>query len=284
LNSGVNDRRARGFFCSMVSMMNILPGAAPLILDVRQSGSGPPRPGEPKLSPPIRLDGHGTAQMFIPSQLFRTLCDHGVRKQWIRRIRRRPGGVDARRRWGVVLMAPAGVWLGHALTHQVVHMRVPGLTHHAHGLLSLLLVLLLGASLAALTMWRHLLQAQSRIPPIPLVVAQLLLFLGLETITHLVAGLPLGSLLTDPAVLVGLVLQALVTNALIIFAELAYRLLEVLTRARVGSRAVPALPAGTEATAPGRWSVLTTMSRRGPPRRMPSDSQPRPDQPGTNAV
>jgi hypothetical protein len=43
LNSGVNDRRARGFLRSMVSMMDILPGAAPLMVDVRQSGSGPVR-------------------------------------------------------------------------------------------------------------------------------------------------------------------------------------------------------------------------------------------------
>jgi hypothetical protein len=41
LNSGVNDRRARGFLRSMVSMMDILSGAAPLMVDVRQSGSGP---------------------------------------------------------------------------------------------------------------------------------------------------------------------------------------------------------------------------------------------------
>jgi hypothetical protein len=40
----VNDRRARGLLRSsrsMTSMMNILSGATPLIVDVRQSGSGP---------------------------------------------------------------------------------------------------------------------------------------------------------------------------------------------------------------------------------------------------
>ena len=37
LNSGVNDRRGRDFFRSMVSMMGILSGAAPLMLDVRQN-------------------------------------------------------------------------------------------------------------------------------------------------------------------------------------------------------------------------------------------------------
>src|SRR4030095_4270424 len=42
LNSGVNDRRARGCLRSMVSMMDILSGAALLMGDVRQSGSGPP--------------------------------------------------------------------------------------------------------------------------------------------------------------------------------------------------------------------------------------------------
>src|SRR5215207_4753076 len=41
LNSGVNDRRARGCLRSMVSMMDILPGAAPLMSGVRQTGSGP---------------------------------------------------------------------------------------------------------------------------------------------------------------------------------------------------------------------------------------------------
>jgi hypothetical protein len=43
LNSGVNDRRARGCLRSMVSMMDILSGAMPLMGDVRQSGSGPLR-------------------------------------------------------------------------------------------------------------------------------------------------------------------------------------------------------------------------------------------------
>jgi hypothetical protein len=43
LNSGVNDRRGRGFFRSMVSMMGILSGAAPLMVDVRQNGGRPDR-------------------------------------------------------------------------------------------------------------------------------------------------------------------------------------------------------------------------------------------------
>jgi hypothetical protein len=37
----VNDRRARGCLGSMVSMMDILSGAVPLMGDVRQSGPGP---------------------------------------------------------------------------------------------------------------------------------------------------------------------------------------------------------------------------------------------------
>jgi hypothetical protein len=43
LNSGVNDRRARGLLGSMLSMMDILPGVALLIVGVRQTGSGPHR-------------------------------------------------------------------------------------------------------------------------------------------------------------------------------------------------------------------------------------------------
>jgi hypothetical protein len=45
----VNDRRARGLLRSsrsMTSMMDILSGATPLIVDVRQSGSGPDSKGE----------------------------------------------------------------------------------------------------------------------------------------------------------------------------------------------------------------------------------------------
>jgi hypothetical protein len=42
LNSGVNERRGRGFFFPMLSMMDIiLPGLKPLISDVRQSESSP---------------------------------------------------------------------------------------------------------------------------------------------------------------------------------------------------------------------------------------------------
>jgi len=37
----VNDRRARGLLRSVVSMMDILSGAVPLMGDVRQNGSGP---------------------------------------------------------------------------------------------------------------------------------------------------------------------------------------------------------------------------------------------------
>jgi hypothetical protein len=37
----VNDRRGRGFFRSMVSILNILSGAVPLMVDVRQTGGSP---------------------------------------------------------------------------------------------------------------------------------------------------------------------------------------------------------------------------------------------------
>jgi hypothetical protein len=42
LNSGVNDRRRRGCFRPMVSMMGILSRAATLMVDVRQTGGSPP--------------------------------------------------------------------------------------------------------------------------------------------------------------------------------------------------------------------------------------------------
>src|SRR5205807_1414051 len=41
LNSDVNDRRARGLFFSTVSILDILPGATPHWVDVRQTGSTP---------------------------------------------------------------------------------------------------------------------------------------------------------------------------------------------------------------------------------------------------
>jgi len=41
----VNDRRARGLLRSMLSMTDILPGEAPLMLGVRQTGSGPDTAG-----------------------------------------------------------------------------------------------------------------------------------------------------------------------------------------------------------------------------------------------
>jgi len=41
LNSGVNERRCRGFF-PMFSMIGHPSGAEPLMVDVRQSGSGSP--------------------------------------------------------------------------------------------------------------------------------------------------------------------------------------------------------------------------------------------------
>jgi hypothetical protein len=44
LNSGVNDRRGRGFFRSMVSILDILSGAVPLMVDVRQTGGRPRSP------------------------------------------------------------------------------------------------------------------------------------------------------------------------------------------------------------------------------------------------
>jgi len=39
LNSGVNERRGRGFFLSMVSILDILSGAVPLMVDVQTGGS-----------------------------------------------------------------------------------------------------------------------------------------------------------------------------------------------------------------------------------------------------
>ena len=41
LNSGVNERRGRGFLFAMVSIMDILSGASPLIVDVRQTDASP---------------------------------------------------------------------------------------------------------------------------------------------------------------------------------------------------------------------------------------------------
>jgi hypothetical protein len=41
LNSGVNDRRGRGFLRSVVSILDILSGAVPLMVDVRQTGESP---------------------------------------------------------------------------------------------------------------------------------------------------------------------------------------------------------------------------------------------------
>jgi hypothetical protein len=46
-NSGVNERRRRAFLVPTVSMMGILSGAARLMMDVRQTGSGPLHCGHP---------------------------------------------------------------------------------------------------------------------------------------------------------------------------------------------------------------------------------------------
>src|SRR5829696_1949842 len=61
LNSGVNDRRARGCLPSMVSMMDILPGVVPLMVDVRQSGSGPA--GARAQLAPLFPGGHDSLRM-----------------------------------------------------------------------------------------------------------------------------------------------------------------------------------------------------------------------------
>jgi hypothetical protein len=41
LNSGVNDRQGRGFCLSLVSIVDNLSGAVPLMVDVRQTGGRP---------------------------------------------------------------------------------------------------------------------------------------------------------------------------------------------------------------------------------------------------
>ena len=41
LNSGVNDRRVRRFFRSLVSRLDLLSEAVSLVVDVRKSGVGP---------------------------------------------------------------------------------------------------------------------------------------------------------------------------------------------------------------------------------------------------
>jgi hypothetical protein len=48
---------------SMVSMMDILPGAVPLMVDVRQSGSGPP--GNDTQSGPVRVRPAGKTSPMI---------------------------------------------------------------------------------------------------------------------------------------------------------------------------------------------------------------------------
>jgi len=51
LNSGVNERRRRGFFLPMLSMVGHPSGGEPLMMDVRQSGPGP---GSTWTSPALR--------------------------------------------------------------------------------------------------------------------------------------------------------------------------------------------------------------------------------------
>ena len=71
LNSGVNDRRVRGFFRSMVSIVNILSGALPLMVDVRQSG------GSPTLRSRRLLSASGAAMTAGVSERASTLLDQG---------------------------------------------------------------------------------------------------------------------------------------------------------------------------------------------------------------
>jgi hypothetical protein len=68
LNSGVNDRRRRGCFRSMVSMMNILPsGAEPLMVNVRQTGGSPVARAEVGL--PDTFTPHSLRKWYISRSL-----------------------------------------------------------------------------------------------------------------------------------------------------------------------------------------------------------------------
>jgi hypothetical protein len=79
LNSGVNDRRGRGFLRSMLSMTDILPGAAPLTLGVRQTGSGPHVAGSTRASvPPVTC-----SLVAMWSQFRANVARPGVWRWWL---------------------------------------------------------------------------------------------------------------------------------------------------------------------------------------------------------
>jgi hypothetical protein len=105
LNSGVNDRRARGLLRSMVSMMDILSGAAPLMVDVRQSGSGPGRP--PQLGGRVGPWFGVEPTIGVMARVAYESKDHAGHNFWVARSGRYAIRIDATRRgvypWPITL-------------------------------------------------------------------------------------------------------------------------------------------------------------------------------------
>jgi hypothetical protein len=196
-------------------------------------------------------------------------------KDWRRRYQLAAlGGREVGHRRSIALLAPFGVWLGHAFMQELAQTRAPKRAGHMHSSLGFLVDVLLPLSLAALAAVPSRIRQRSPAQPwwspespllVPLAVAQVLVFMEQEAIKHVVVGLPLVSVLTDRAVLVGLALQVVAATALVALVRMISRLIEVLTRDCRPPRPVAPLVTVPESTAPGRWSVLTTTSPRGPP-------------------
>ncbi|HEX2192345.1 MAG TPA: hypothetical protein VHH09_04060 [Acidimicrobiales bacterium] len=168
----------------------------------------------------------------------------------------------------VAFLVPAGALAGHAIGYAAAG----GHAHSGvgHGYLAALTAVAVPLALATLGWQAYRGATRGRRPALgPLVVAQPLLFLLQESLEHLVAGHGIGSVAASPAVVAGVLAQAIVAGLVLLFVRAAWATGRAAAaalrrrRRRWGSRP-PVLRPATATAAVVRFSH-TPVSERGPP-------------------
>ncbi len=180
--------------------------------------------------------------------------------------------MSVRRLWPVLLLVPLGVVAGHQAVYAVVHTHTAGgAPEHPHGHLGLLTALALPLAVAG-ARWLALRTNRDLILPAlaTLAGAQVLAFVGMETIERLTVGGDVAALTRSPLLWVGVTVQ--IGTALVVGLTLrgAGRAATVLLRraTTVMASIPPAVPAPPP---PGQHpprplAVTSWLLQRGPPR------------------
>jgi hypothetical protein len=174
-------------------------------------------------------------------------------------------------RWWSLLLVPGGFVAGHELGYQAATaLGASPAAAGAHGYLGALV--LVGTPFAFTAVARSLLAGyRNELRPVrwsTLAAAQVALFVGVELVEHVHAGLSPAQTLAEPAVLLGLVAQLAVAAVLTLVAGSSHEAAAAFAVRRHRVAVAPKVPLWCPAPGTPVPAVVpvSSLSRRGPPR------------------